>query len=263
MNRLHRPRKRFGQHFLQDRGTIDRIIAAIHAQPGQHIIEIGPGKGALTIPLLECVGEMHAVELDRDLAGYLAIRCQAYGTLHIHSADVLKFDFSQFPVADLRIVGNLPYNISTPLLFHLLDYKDHIRDMLFMLQREVVERICSVPGNRSYGRLTVMLQYHYEIEPLFSIGPEVFAPAPRVDSAVIRLKPWSEPRYQKTDTMILSRIVKAAFAQRRKTLRNALRGIIPETQLDALGIASSRAETLPVEAYVSLADFCSRLRTED
>jgi 16S rRNA (adenine1518-N6/adenine1519-N6)-dimethyltransferase len=252
LNSQHQPRKRFGQHFLHDQATIERILAAINAQPGQHIIEIGPGKGVLTISLLERVGEMDVVELDRDLVNYLTTRCQETGTLRIHSADVLKFDFSQFP-ADLRIVGNLPYNISTPLLFHLLDYKDHIKDMLFMLQREVVERICSAPGSRSYGRLSVMLQYHYEVDQLFTIGPYAFSPVPRIESTMIRLRPWSEPRYQQTDMKVFSRIVKTAFAQRRKTLRNALKGIVSASQLREINIApSSRAEILPIEAYVLL-----------
>jgi 16S rRNA (adenine1518-N6/adenine1519-N6)-dimethyltransferase len=202
---------------------------------------------------------MNVVELDRDLASYLVMRCQEYGTLHIHSADALKFDFSQFSINDLRIVGNLPYNISTPFLFHLLDYRDHIKDMLFMLQREVVDRICAKPGNRSYGRLSVMLQYYYDVEQLFTIGPEVFSPPPRVESTVIKLKPWSVPQYEQTDMLIFSKIVKAAFAQRRKTLRNALKGIISATLLSDLKIApSARAESLPIETFVSLANlYCA------
>jgi 16S rRNA (adenine1518-N6/adenine1519-N6)-dimethyltransferase len=259
MIKKHQPRKRFGQHFLHDNATIERILAAINAQPGQNIIEIGPGKGALTIPLLINVGAMNVVELDRDLATYLMMRCQEYGALHIHSADALKFDFSQFPMNDLRIVGNLPYNISTPFLFHLLDYREHIKDMLFMLQREVVDRICAKPGNRSYGRLSIMLQYYYDVEQLFTIGPEVFSPPPRVESTVIKLKPWSVPQYERTDMLIFSKIVKAAFAQRRKTLRNALKGIISATILSDLKIEpSARAETLPIETFVSLANlYCA------
>jgi len=259
VNNKHQPRKRFGQHFLRDQATIERIIAAINAQPGENIIEIGPGKGALTIPLLIHVGEINVVELDRDLASYLMMRCREFGTLHIHSADALKFDFSLFSMTALRIVGNLPYNISTPFLFHLLGYTEHIKDMLFMLQKEVVDRICATPGNRNYGRLSIMLQYHYEVEQLFTIGPEVFSPPPRVDSAMIKLKPWSVPQYKKTDSVIFSKIVKAAFAQRRKTLRNALKGIVPSTLLSDLKIApSTRAETLPIETFVSLANmYCA------
>lgn len=250
----HQPRKRFGQHFLHDQATIERILAVINAQPGQRIIEIGPGKGVLTIPLLQRVREMDVVELDRDLVNYLSACCREAGTLRIHSEDALEFDFGRFP-AGLRIVGNLPYNISTPLLFHLLEYADHIEDMLFMLQREVVERICSVPGSRRYGRLSVMLQYHYETDQLFTIGPDAFSPPPRIESAMIRLRPWSEPRYRQTDMKVFSQIVKAAFAQRRKTLRNALKGIVSSSQLREIGIApSSRAEILPIEAYVSLAN---------
>lgn len=263
MNRQHRPRKRFGQHFLHDQDTIDRIVSTFNPHPGQVIIEIGPGRGALTLPLLQRIGELHVVELDSDLIAYLRTRCKDCGTLHIHAADALKFDFSRFSSTDLRIIGNLPYNISTPLLFHLLEYKDYVRDMQFMLQREVVERICSVPGRHSYGRLSVMLQYHYEVEQLFCVGPEVFTPPPRVDSAVVRLIPWSEPRYQPADSRLLSQIVKASFAQRRKTLRNALRGIITAEQLHTLGInPSSRAENLDVESFVSLANLCSTDRNQ-
>ncbi len=259
VNNQHQPRKRFGQHFLHDQATIERILAAINAQPGQNIIEIGPGKGALTIPLLTRVGEMNVVELDRDLASYLMMRCQEHGILHIHSADALKFDFSQFSMTDLRVVGNLPYNISTPFLFHLLDYTDHIKDMLFMLQREVVDRICAIPCSRNYGRLSIMLQYYYEVDQLFTIGPEVFSPPPRVDSAMIKLKPWSVPQYEQTDRLIFSQIVKAAFAQRRKTLRNALKGIVSATLLSDLKIApSTRAEALPIETFVSLVNlYCA------
>ncbi|MEW8584381.1 MAG: 16S rRNA (adenine(1518)-N(6)/adenine(1519)-N(6))-dimethyltransferase RsmA, partial [Candidatus Thiodiazotropha sp.] len=187
----HHPRKRFGQNFLHDPGTIQRIVQAISPQPDDNLVEIGPGQGAITTELLPLVKRMHAIELDRDLVGPLALRCAALGELQIHNIDALKFDYSSLAEAahSLRVVGNLPYNISTPLLFHLLDQSDQILDMHFMLQKEVVERMAAIPGNKSYGRLTVMLQARAEVTPLFTIGPGAFRPPPKVDSAFVRLLP--------------------------------------------------------------------------
>ncbi|MES9971501.1 MAG: 16S rRNA (adenine(1518)-N(6)/adenine(1519)-N(6))-dimethyltransferase RsmA [Candidatus Thiodiazotropha sp.] len=253
----HRPRKRFGQNFLHDPGIIQRIVQTIAPQPGENLVEIGPGQGAITTELLTLVGKMHAIELDRDLVLPLAERCAELGELQIHNSDALKFDFSQLAQADrpLRVVGNLPYNISTPLLFHLLDQSDLIQDMHFMLQKEVVDRMAAQPGSKTYGRLTVMLQARAEVSSLFNIGPGAFNPPPKVESAFVRLRPSKPSPYQVDDWPLFSKLVSQAFSQRRKTLRNSLSKIVAADSILAAGIdPGNRAEQLSVAEFVALAN---------
>lgn len=253
----HHPRKRFGQHFLQDDSVIARIVAAINPQTEDHIVEIGPGLGVLTEALLTHVPEMDVVELDRDIIPKLAERCGAKGVLNIHAADALRFDFSSL-VKDnrpLRLVGNLPYNISTPLMFHLLESRHLIRDMHFMLQKEVVDRLAAKPGNKDYGRLSVIMQYYCLVESLFNVPPDAFAPPPKVDSSIVRLVPYETPIVSIQDTCSLETIVTAAFSQRRKTLRNTLRKYLSAEQLEASGIdPGRRAETLTLAEFATLAN---------
>jgi 16S rRNA (adenine1518-N6/adenine1519-N6)-dimethyltransferase len=250
----HQARKRFGQNFLVSPGIIRKIVGAIAPKPADLLVEIGPGLGALTAPLLECVEHLHVVEIDRDLIERLK---QAYPVerLTIHEGDALEFDFATLGER-LRIVGNLPYNISTPLLFHLAGFADRVRDMHFMLQKEVVDRMVSEPGGSDYGRLSVMLQYRFEMERLFVVPPGAFSPAPKVDSAIVRLIPR---KLGAGDTVkseeTFARVVTAAFSQRRKMLRNTLRELIAEDGLAALDIKpTARAEELSVADFVRLAD---------
>ena len=253
----HRPRKRFGQNFLHDPGIVQRIVQAIAPQAGDNLVEIGPGQGAITVELLPLVQRMHAVELDRDLVGPLADRCADLGELVIHNRDALKFDFSTLttPQTQLRVVGNLPYNISTPLLFHLLEQSAHIKDMHFMLQKEVVERMAAGPGGKTYGRLSVMLQARAQVTTLFHIGPGAFNPPPKVDSAFARLQPWDSPPYRIDDREVFNRVVSQAFSQRRKTLRNSLRQLLTAEQIAAAGLdPSTRAEQLSVADFANLAN---------
>ena len=251
----HQPRKRFGQHFLHDPNILHRIVAAIRPIPGQPLVEIGPGLGALTRPLLEAVGELDVVELDRDLLEPLRTYCAGAGTLRIHQADALKFDFAALRGAGspLRVVGNLPYNISTPLLFHLLNQAEHLRDLHFMLQKDVVDRMAAGPGEEAYGRLSVMLQYRCQVEPLFSVGPGAFRPAPKVWSAVVRLVPRETSAVIVQDEARFAEIVRLAFSQRRKTLRNSLNSILDRGQIEAAGIDPiCRPETLGLAAFAAL-----------
>jgi 16S rRNA (adenine1518-N6/adenine1519-N6)-dimethyltransferase len=250
----HYPRKRFGQHFLRDQSVIARILQAIRPAAGQHLVEIGPGLGAITRPLLQMVGRLEVVELDRDVIPPLQRLCQGVGDLRIHNADVLAFAFSPLRQDErlLRIVGNLPYNISTPLLFHLLEQAAHIDDMHFMLQKEVVERLAASPRTPAYGRLSVMVQYRCQVEPLFTIGPQAFAPPPRVESAFVRLLPHRQPPVYVADETRFAELVRQAFSQRRKTLRNTLRPLLGPQDMEAIGIdPGTRPETL------SLADFAA------
>jgi 16S rRNA (adenine1518-N6/adenine1519-N6)-dimethyltransferase len=259
----HRARKRFGQNFLHDPGIIQRIVQAIAPQPGDNLVEIGPGQGAITTELLPLVGRMNAIELDRDLVEPLARRCAALGELQIHSSDALKFDFSALAESarSLRVVGNLPYNISTPLLFHLLDQSTYIKDMHFMLQKEVVERMAAEPGSKSYGRLTVMLQARARVSSLFHIGPGAFNPPPKVDSAFVRLQPWEMSPYEIDDWEMFSRVVAQAFSQRRKTLRNSLRQLLTEENIVAAGLEPDvRAERLSVKAFATLSNLVDKNR---
>jgi 16S rRNA (adenine1518-N6/adenine1519-N6)-dimethyltransferase len=254
------PRKRFGQHFLHDPAIIGRIVAALGAQPGDPWVEIGPGRGAITIPLLERIGVLHAIELDRDLIAPLAERCAPLGTLHLHQGDALRFDYCALagdiapPGARLRLVGNLPYYISTPLLFHLLDHARCVQDMHFMLQREVVERMSAQPGSKRYGRLTVMLAARCRVEPLFRIAAGAFNPPPRVESAFVRVTPWPEPPFEVADDALFARIVAQAFSKRRKTLRNALAGVVTAESMAACGVdPGTRPETLSPAEFAALA----------
>ena len=256
----HRPRKRFGQNFLQDPVIIGKIVAAVHPASEDRLFEIGPGQGAITAPMLAAAGALSVVELDRDLIEPLKNRCAGTGDLTVHNADALNFDFcSHAADTPLRVIGNLPYNISTPLLFHLLEQHHCIKDMHFMLQKEVVERMAAVPGTRQYGRLSIMLQYRCKVTPLFNIGPEAFDPPPKVESAFVRLEPYEQPRVQVTDEARFEQLVKQAFSQRRKTLRNTLRDMVDAGAMTELGIdPSARAETLAIEDFATLANhFCN------
>lgn len=258
----HRARKRFGQNFLHDPGVIQRIVQSIGPQPDQRVVEIGPGQGAITLPLLQACRRLDVVELDRDLVEPLAEKAAGLGTLVIHQADALRFDFSTLAQSGkLRVVGNLPYNISTPLLFHLLAQSSYIQDMHFMLQKEVVERLAAEPGSGDYGRLSVMIQYQCKVEPLFCIGPGAFNPAPKVNSAFVRLTPWVQRPIDVDDYTCLSKLVRQAFAQRRKTLRNTLKGLLTEAEIRASGSdPSARPETLSLQQYAALAN---RLAQQD
>jgi len=255
----HRARKRFGQNFLHDRGIIDRIVRAIHPKAGQRLVEIGPGLGALTLPLLEAAGRLEVVELDRDLIPKLQERCAGHGELVIHSADALRFDFCALAGAGekLRLAGNLPYNIPTPLIFHLLDQAKCIDDMHFMLQKEVVDRLAAEPDSSDYGRLSVMVQYRCEVERLFTVPPGAFTPAPKVDSAIVRLAPHAKPPVEVNDVASLEKVVAQAFSQRRKTLRNTLKGVLEAAEIEAAGIdPQRRAETLSLQEFAALANRC-------
>ncbi len=253
----HVPRKRFGQHFLHDRNIIGRILAAVDPRPGDRVVEIGPGLGALTRPLLERIPHLHAVEIDRDLADALE---SEFGPerLTVHRADALEFDFSALG-ARLRVVGNLPYNVSTPLLFHLAQFAPLLRDLHFMLQREVVERMAAAPSGADYGRLSVMLQYRFRVEKLFGVSPGCFRPPPKVDSAVVRMVPLPRPEPAALDEKLLAAAVTRAFTRRRKTLRNALAGVATEAELQSLGIdAGLRPENLAVADYVRIANLAAQ-----
>jgi len=240
--------------------VIERIVAAIDPQRGEHIVEIGPGLGALTAPLLERVEHLHVVELDRDLSGRLRERYPAE-RLAVHQADALRFDFATLP-APLRILGNLPYNISTPLLFHVAAVAARCVDLHFMLQQEVVDRMVAMPSDPEYGRLSVMLQYRFRLERLFTVPPGAFRPPPKVHSAVVRLIPHPLRELKAASEADFSRVVAKAFSMRRKTLRNALSGLISASDLAGLGIDPGvRAETLPVAAFVTIANRVAQRRT--
>ena len=251
----HTPRKRFGQNFLHDHRVIDNIISSTEAKPNEHWVEIGAGQGALTEPLLRLGVQLDVVELDRDLVVLLKDKFQHCDNLNIHSADALRFDFSALLKGDkLRVVGNLPYNISTPLMFHLLEHTDCIEDMFFMLQKEVVDRICATPNSKKYGRLSVMMQYYCDTEWLFDVPPESFDPIPKVMSAIVRLTPHTTPPVQ-VDVAKLNTIVTHAFSQRRKTLRNALKKLIDEQTMIELGIEPTvRAENVSLAEFAKLAN---------
>ena len=253
----HRARKRFGQNFLQDGGVINRIVNSIHPRAEDHLVEIGPGQGALTELLSASGCRLDVIELDRDLVPGLLAAFSVNPRFKLHSADALKFDYGSLPedAEPLRVVGNLPYNISTPLIFRLLENASLIRDMHFMLQLEVVDRLAARPGNKHWGRLGIMAQYHCQVEHLFDVPPEAFYPPPKVHSAIVRLAPWKESPWQHCDEALLRRTVQAAFAQRRKTLRNNLKGTINDAELAALGIdPGARAETLSLPQFIAIAN---------
>ncbi len=247
----HIARKRFGQHFLTDGGIIDDIVRAIDPRPGQNMVEIGPGLAALTQPLVERLGHLSVIELDRDLA----LRLRSHGQLTVIESDVLNVAFDALaaaaPGTRLRIVGNLPYNISTPILFHLLAFVDHVEDQHFMLQKEVVDRMVARPCTADYGRLSVMLQWRYAMENVLLVPPESFDPPPRVDSAVVRMVPHAQP--QALDAALLSTVVQVAFSQRRKLLRHTLGKWLGEHQFSGTFDVQRRAEEVPVHEYLALA----------
>jgi 16S rRNA (adenine1518-N6/adenine1519-N6)-dimethyltransferase len=252
-SRSHVPRKRFGQNFLVDTHYVERIVAAVDPRPGDNVVEIGPGLAALTGELVKRAGCIVAVEIDRDLAARLRSTFPPE-QLRLHEADALSFDFATLG-ADLRVIGNLPYNISSPLLFHLAGYDDRLRDVHVMLQREVVARMTALAGTADYGRLTVMLQTRFEVTRLFTVPPGAFRPAPKVESAVARLVPLRAAKPAISDAALFARVVTAAFGQRRKTLRNALSGVADARALERAGIdPGARGETLSVEEFVRLAN---------
>lgn len=257
----HTARKRFGQNFLTDERIISQIVSAFAPERGQNVVEIGPGLGAITRELIAALGRVQVVEVDRDLAAALPIRLMNEGELIVHQGDALKFDFAALASQphELRVIGNLPYNISTPILFHLLDQVHAIADMTFMLQKEVVERMVAAPGSGDYGRLSVMLQYRCEVDWLLGVPPESFSPPPKVDSAVVRLRPYRTPRYNCTDEKRLQSLLTAAFNMRRKTLRNALRGQGSPEQFEAAGIdLSLRPEEVDVGTWVTLSNLLAQ-----
>ncbi len=265
----HRARKRFGQNFLEDDGIIRRIVKAIHPQADDNLVEIGPGKGAITSQLLAACPTLNVVELDRDLIPMLLAQFIAdYPDFTIHQSDALKFDFSQLlqdkqgnPRGPLRVVGNLPYNISTPLIFHLLSYQDRIRDMHFMLQKEVVQRMAAQPGEKAYGRLGIMVQYYCQVENLFEVPPEAFDPRPKVDSAIVRLRPHQQLPHPARNVKLLEQLVNTAFQQRRKTLRNALKLLLPAEAIESLQIDTGvRPENLTLAEFVALSDTLDELK---
>jgi len=250
----HRSRKRFGQHFLTDPGVIDEIVRSVHATKDDIVVEIGPGKGAITAALAQQAGELHTVELDRDLARSLRRQYADQPNVTIHEADALKFDFASLGDR-LRVVGNLPYNISTPLLFRLLGFREQILDMHFMLQKEVVDRMAAGPGSKTYGRLSIMLGCHLRIESLFDVLPDAFDPPPAVMSAVVRLDPLAPGAFNICDEAILARLVSQAFMQRRKTIRNSLKKELAAADLEAVGIDPGlRPEQISIAKYVELSN---------
>ena len=253
----HRARKRFGQNFLHDEGVIRQIARAINPRPGDHLVEIGPGKGALTEALVDSECQLDLIELDRDLLPLLQDRFGKAEQLKIHSSDALKFDFGSLRrgEARLRVVGNLPYNISTPLIFHLLEQAEHIADMHFMLQLEVVNRLAASPGSKAWGRLGAMAQYSCQVDALFQVPPTAFKPEPKVQSAIVRLQPNSNAGANPGQEQALRTVVTAAFSQRRKTLRNTLRDLVSVQQLEGLGIdPGARAETLDMQQFLSISE---------
>ncbi len=252
----HKARKRFGQNFLHDAGVIHRILRAINGKAGEHLLEIGPGQGALTEGLLSSGATLDVIELDQDLIPLLKLKFGLNPQFTLHQGDALKFNFAELVSGEkLRVVGNLPYNISTPLIFHLLDHADVISDMHFMLQKEVVERLAAEPGGGDWGRLAIMVQYRCRVEHLFNVGPGAFNPPPKVDSAIVRLVPHTERPYTAKNPKMLERVVREAFNQRRKTLRNTLKGLMNSDAIEAAGVEPGlRPEQLDIAAFVRLAN---------
>ena len=256
----HQARKRFGQNFLHDQQVIDRIIREIAPENCDHLLEVGPGQGALTVQLAGSGAKLDCVELDRDLAEHLRHQYRDYDNVHIHQHDILKFDLNDLELSSkrVRIIGNLPYNISTPVLFHLLKYYDKIKDMSFMLQLEVVERMSANVGDKNYGRLSLMLQYFCQAEKLFDVPPQAFTPQPKVNSAVVRLTPHKVLPVTAKDTDCLKLVVRTAFNQRRKTLKNSLKTLISDSELGDLEIDMKlRPEKLTLTDYVKISDAIS------
>ena len=262
----HQHKKRFGQNFLNNQQVIARIVRAIHPQSDDHMVEIGPGEAALTAPLLKTVQRLDIIEIDNDLIAPLTQKFGQLPNFHLHHTDALTFDYAslmQNETEKLRVVGNLPYNISSPLIFHLLNYADRIQDMHFMLQKEVVDRMTAEPGSKTYGRLSVMLQYRCQTQALFKVGPQNFTPPPKVDSAIVRLIPWQTLPFPAENERDFAELVKAAFAHKRKTLRNNLKEMLTAQEIEALGLNPSvRAEQLPIADFVRLANAYSKKQTE-
>ena len=254
----HKHKKQFGQNFLNNGRIIDQIIASIRPKPSDHMVEIGPGQAALTRPLIDRVKKLDIIEIDNDLIAPLKIQFASKPAFHLHHTDALKFEYASLlgeGESSLRVVGNLPYNISSPLMFHLLTYAPYIEDMHFMLQKEVVDRITANPGIKAYGRLSVMLQYACETEYLFTVGPENFTPPPKVESAIVRLIPHKTKPFIAQDEKTFSDIVRQSFSQKRKTLRNNLKGWLSSEQIEQCDIDPSvRAETIPIEGFVKLSN---------
>ena len=253
----HQARKRFGQNFLVDQQVISRIISAIDPQPDQLMIEIGPGRAALTDPLLNSGAELHLIEIDRDLAESLRTRILLHPKAQLHIADALRLDFGELLAGRrFRLVGNLPYNISTPLLFHVLNWQAQIVDMHFMLQKELVDRMCSSPGGKAWGRLAIMCQYHCQIDRLFDVPPRAFSPSPKVHSSIVRLVPHQNPPVEIPSMKKFQQLVTQAFNHRGKTLRNCLKGWVSGEQIESVGIDPGvRPETLDMEAFATLSRF--------
>lgn len=254
---VHRPRKRFGQHFLHDASAIRRIMDIIAPTADDIMVEIGPGLGAITQPLLARLGRMQAIELDRDVIPRLVARCAGAGDLTIHQTDALTFDFAGLAAnqGTLRVVGNLPYNISTPLIFRLLECAHAIQDMHFLLQREVVDRIRAAPGSRDYGRLSVMVQYRCRCERLFLVANRAFSPPPKVESALLRLVPYRRPPVAVGDERRFARVVRQAFSQPRKTIKNNLKGLLDVADIKTAGVDPTlRPERLSLAQFAALAD---------
>lgn len=259
----HHARKRFGQNFLHDQYTIDSIVSAIAPRQNDVMVEIGPGLGALTEPVCDQIDKLHVVELDRDSAARLREHPRLKDKLIVHEADAMKFNFDELaqPGRPLRVFGNLPYNISTPLIFHLLEKSQHITDMYFMLQKEVVERLAAGPNSKDYGRLTVMTQYYCQVVPVLEVGPHAFKPAPKVDSAVVRLVPYQQRPYEALNVNDLHRVCQEGFGQRRKTIRNSFRNFITAEQLEEIGIDPNlRPENLTLAQFVSIANWLTNHR---
>jgi 16S rRNA (adenine1518-N6/adenine1519-N6)-dimethyltransferase len=261
-------KKHLGQNFLHERGVIDKMLQAVNPQPGDALVEIGPGQGALTFPLLGKHGALTAIEFDRDLHAPLQAAARAHGALRLIEGDVLGVDFTALAAelapaeGQIRLLGNLPYNLSSPILFHALDHAAAIRDMHFMLQKEVVERMAAGPGSKVYGRLSVMLQAYCAVTPLFMVPPGAFRPAPKVDSAVVRMVPKPRERIDVADHTAFANVVRAAFGQRRKTLRNALTGVAGAAQIEAAGLRpDARAEQVEVAGFVRLANLLAAAAT--
>lgn len=250
------PKKSLGQHFLTDRSYIERIVLAVDPKPGDRLVEIGPGQGAITMPLLRRHGELTAIEFDRDLITPLMEASEGVGRLTIIHKDVLAVDFGKLAGDErLRLVGNLPYNLSSPILFHALEHAASIRDMVFMLQKEVVDRMAAGPGSKVYGRLSVMLQAYCAVTPLFVVPPGAFRPPPKVDSAVVRMVPRPPAEIGVTDPRRFTEVVRAAFGQRRKTLRNALSSVCDAAAIEAAGLSpDARAEQVEVAGFIRLAN---------
>jgi 16S rRNA (adenine1518-N6/adenine1519-N6)-dimethyltransferase len=257
-------KKHLGQHFLHEKGIIAKIVQAVDPQPGDRLVEIGPGQGAITFPLLDRHGALTVIEFDRDLIAPLTAASKAHGELTIVHSDVLEVDFTALAAgmqpadgapSQIRLVGNLPYNLSSPILFHALDHAAAIRDMHFMLQKEVVDRMAAAPGSKVYGRLSVMLQAYCRVVPLFKVPPGAFRPPPKVDSAVVRMVPRAPGEIGVQDPRRFAHVVRAAFGQRRKTLRNALNGVADTATIEAAGLRpDARAEQIDVAGFVRLAN---------